>query len=51
MLLELVKAHVAWAAAYFEHQIILGSALLKIEYFDCVQYALVDSEFIDAILV
>ena len=51
MLLEYVEAHVTWTAAYFEHQIILGSALLKIEYFDCVQYALVDSEFIDAILV
>ena len=51
MLLELVEIHVTGAAADFEHQVVLCIALLKIEYFDCVQHALVDSEFVDTILV
>jgi hypothetical protein len=49
MLLEHLKVHVTGTAAHFEHEIILSIALLKVEYLDSLQDALVDSEFINAI--
>jgi hypothetical protein len=49
MLLEHLKVHVTGTAAHLEHEIILGIALLKVEYLDSCKHALVDSEFINAI--